>query len=209
MTTWISNYLRTSEGYLTPAPNDDWQRLVSEGVSLIEQETAAFWAKGDLCLRVDRTYGEGSIKRFASDTGLGAEKTLYEMAQLSEFFPKDVREQVPTLKKEHFRQAFRAIKKAQKPVDNPLPIALAHLSQAEDEGWSAAKMAREMKLFLGEQAKETWRFEPTAIQLAEKSAALVLSEEDIDRLAKALAFQGKEGFEISLNISYVHPAKEN
>src|SRR5882672_2995995 len=208
MTTYIGNYLReTTEPVLSETTcytdmlhqDDDWESLVSEAAQVVEAETLTFWAKGELALRCTRRYGEKSLAKFGSETGLGAGKSLYEQGQLAAFYPPGARKQVPTLLREHFKQAYRSVNQAKKPIENKLGAAMWFLKQAEENRWSAAEMSRQMKAGWGEEYKERWSFQPSAIRQTDEGAVLVLSKEDGERLAKALAFQGKERFEAAFN----------
>lgn len=194
-----------------PQQYDDWEDCKSQAATLIEYDNKNWWAKGELALRVERRYKEKGLAAFCAETKLGATKTMYEHALLCAFFPPSARAQVPSLLKEHFRQAYRIVNQSPKPIQDKLGAAMGYLKQAEDAengGWSAARMAHEMKLKFGQESKERWRVQPTEIRLTDEGAVLVLSKEERERLAKALIHQGKDRFEAALSLSFVHPPEE-
>lgn len=190
-----------------PQRDDDWTQIESEAAVIIENDNYNFWAKGELALRVERRYKEQGIKRLAATTKLGAAKTLYEHAQLADFFPASARAQVPTLLKEHFRLAYRVISTAQKPIANKLGAAMAFLKQADEGVYkSAAEMGREMQKQFGQEVKTRWRFEEFTIREMGGYLVLDMPPEEVKRAVDMLRFQGQETWKAYLGASYVHPA---
>ncbi len=196
-------YVTTPESD-APQEDDDWEQLKSEAATIMETDNSNFWRKGELALRCTRRYGEGSLSKFGQETGLGAGKTLYEHAQLAEFFVPSARVQVPTLLKEHFKQAFRTINKSPKPIQNKLGATMGFLKQANDNGWTAAKMGREMALALGQKARESWVFEPQDVVFVGGYTTLLMSEDEQKRVQKALVHKGKPSFKVTLRFSVEH-----
>lgn len=193
-------YVTTPESD-APQRNDDWETLVSKGIHLKDAEDATQWARGDLAALVDRRYGEGSIEKFAAETKLGAAKTLYEQATIADFFLPSTRTLNPELKFEHYRKAYRAVRKAKDKLEMPSVTALNWLERAGKEGWSAAKMGREIALALGQKARESWVFEPQDVVFVGGYTTLLMSEDEQKRVQKALAHKGKPSFKVTLRFS--------
>jgi hypothetical protein len=50
--------------------DDEYDKLVTEGISFTIEQTDINWKLGELATRVDKKYGEGRLKQFAEDIGI-------------------------------------------------------------------------------------------------------------------------------------------
>lgn len=119
--------------------SDDWQDLVDAAQAIMEAHDRDRWVLGDLAARVERRYGESSLKAYA-DAIACRSSTLYDYHRVSLFYEPEHREQFPALTWSHYREAMRA---------GNLAAALAWLIQAHDNTWPIAEMHRQMNGVLG------------------------------------------------------------
>lgn len=189
----------------TPQQDDDWEALVSEAVQVVETDQSNWWRKGHIALRCTRRYGDKSLTKLGKETGLGAYKTLAECAQIVTFFPPSAVAQTPTLLKEHFRVAFRAVKHCDRPIDDPLRAVMGYLKRAEETHQSAAAMGREMKVEFGQPAKERWRYEPDECHTVGEYLAFLLPADALKQIHDdVLVHQGHGDFKMTVSFSYTH-----
>ena len=121
--------------------NTDWQTLVQAGIDLVQAQDRNRWSLGDLAAITERQYGQASVKKLATEIRMPRHKTLYEYHRVSRFYDLSTREEFPQLSWSHYREAMRL---------ESLSAACAMLAEAHDNDWPVAKLAREIKLQVGE-----------------------------------------------------------
>lgn len=133
---------------------DDWESLTSAGIDIRAKQDVQRWALGDLAIRVDKRYGQGSLKKFATDIRMPSHKTLYDYALTSRYYSKVCRaeylERFPLLSWSHYRSAAHAV---------DLDAALHYLEMANDQDMPVAAMVEAMKLDLGNPVVKRETFE--------------------------------------------------
>lgn len=110
-----------------------WEDHVSSWFEISEAVESAQWMRGAIVASLETKYGEASVEKFAGEVMLAA-RTLRQYRQIYEFYKNGVRS--PFLSWKHHLVAMYA------------PDAEAALRLAEDEGLSAASLARRIKVLV-------------------------------------------------------------
>lgn len=108
---------------------DDWSELVSAGESAAKDIDAARWQLGYLASRVERAYGDESLKQYAHDINVTPDR-LYAYQRVYVFYGGNST-QVENLTWSHFREALRLKDRA---------LALRALAKAADRDWTVGRL---------------------------------------------------------------------
>lgn len=114
---------------------DDWETLADVGRFIAHEQDKDRWAMGDLARRVEKRYGESSLKKYATEIGLASSKTLTDYRRVSAFYAPSLRSEYPALSWSHFREAIRL---------GDIEQAMAKLEQAEANSWPVAELNRQI-----------------------------------------------------------------
>lgn len=123
--------------HLLAEGDDIWEAAVSIGQSNEKHMTAARWLQGDLALRVEKSYGEDFLGKFATAIDVN-HSTLKQRRQISAFYPEDTRYQYENLVYSHYRTAMQLGDRA-----------LWALSKASTRDWPAWKFELLIKRLQG------------------------------------------------------------
>jgi hypothetical protein len=115
------------------AVGDGWEALVSAGQAIIEAHDRNRWACGDLGLRVQATYGESTLRKYAREINIQSSSTLYNYVQVSRFYDEATRGMFPSLSWSHYRAAMRV---------KDTTLALTILARAADDDAPVAEVER-------------------------------------------------------------------
>lgn len=158
---------------------DDWESLTSAGIDMRAKQDVQRWALGDLAIRVDKKYGEGSLKKFATDIRMPSHKTLYDYYETSKFFDKFCRAELSEMYRKcswsHFRAAARAV---------DLDAARHYLEMADNEDMPVAAMVAAMKADLGNPVTQRRTFEAAWFSALEDTNVLELHIESNEAMHK-------------------------
>lgn len=121
-------------------PDSEWETCVSAGIALAQNLDAGRWGLGDLCLTVERRYGQDSVGKFSTEIGMAKAQTLRDYARVARRFEPAIRNAFvdSPLTFSHFRTAIRAGDDAE-----------LFLARAADEGWNVAEMHRQIAAAIG------------------------------------------------------------
>lgn len=119
----------------------DWESLVTAGLELVQASDRNRWTLGDIAILAERHYGEGSIKKLATEIRVPKHKTLYDYHRVAKFYDHGARAEFVQLSWSHYREAMRL---------GSLENARAVLTEANDSDWPVAALAREIKKRCGE-----------------------------------------------------------
>ncbi|MCI0348140.1 MAG: hypothetical protein L0Z53_01835 [Acidobacteriales bacterium] len=122
---------------------DDWESLADAGREIVGDQDRDRWMLGHLAKRVEKRYGEKSIKKFASDINLPSSKTLYDYHRVSKFYPFSVHADFPALSWSHFKVAMRLEWEES---------ALNVLCEAEENNWPVAALNERIDEILGKKS---------------------------------------------------------
>lgn len=122
------------------AVGDEWETLVSTGLTIVEAHDRNRWALGDLGVKCERRYGHKSIGQYAAAINVRP-TTMYEYSACSAFYDRDDRAAFPPLAWSHYRVALR-VKDHEE--------ALVWLAKAADEGWTVDELSDAIKEATGE-----------------------------------------------------------
>ncbi len=119
---------------------DDWESLADAGREIVGDQDRDRWMLGHLAKRVEKRYGEKSIKKFASDINIASATTLYGYHAVFKFYPFSVHADFPTLSWSHFKVAMRL---------EWYEPALNVLCEAEENNWPVATLNERIDEIVG------------------------------------------------------------
>lgn len=133
----------TVNAYDLSAMSDDWSELVTTAVEIANARDLNRWMMGDIAGKVERCYGEGSIKAFTAEVKKVQPAAMYQYLAVSSFYPPPVRVLYEMLNWSHFREAMRL---------DDYSAAIKLLEQANDADLSVEKLKAEVNERLGKPA---------------------------------------------------------
>lgn len=92
--------------YMLDSGDDIWETAVSIGIQNEQELTKQRWLQGDLTLRVEGTYGDKIITKFATALNVNT-STLKQRRTMSRYYTLDTRYLFESLGYSHYREAMR------------------------------------------------------------------------------------------------------
>jgi hypothetical protein len=126
---------------------DDWESLTSAGIEIAQAHDRNRWALGDLALKVERRYGQTSLKAYAGAVNIRP-STLYEYARCAAAYSKAQRAAFPALSWSHYRAAL-----------HDREHAIQWLEAANDNLWLVDELTRQIRAARGEKTTTRISFE--------------------------------------------------
>lgn len=136
---------------ITPLPDDGslptWDEQVSGGIEDVRLIDERRWSLGRRASRVDRRYGEGSLKKFAGEINISYDR-LYAYQRVFEFYGGYCTD-VDILSWSHYREAMRIKDVYAEDEAAARQHALRLLTRAADRAWVVDRFIRIIRRYMG------------------------------------------------------------
>jgi len=177
--------------------SDDWEALVSAGLTVRGAGDRSKWTLGYLAMKVEEKYGHGSLKKFATELKMESASKLYDYHRASKYYPFLAYEEYSALTWSHFREAMRA-----KSVDQ----SFKWLNSANDNDWPVAALGRAITKELGKPVPpQRATFEATYRQAGETFVTLNMVE--VNRFVETLSVHAERTITVTLTWTHEDGAR--